>query len=567
MRARSSFINVPCIEPLHCHLVSRSKSGGKLSVDHQNVASSNAARNEWQILRTTGSSFVFQAVGTNKFLCLEDDEILAKAVHSFESSPQGENMFPPSFLWKIQAHSSIANAFFLVSEEGKPVACNANGVQVWEKISDSSSLAWSFEFLSGELVHIICPVFQKLVQCHGVLPGPRLNTKFGGWETWRLIEAGNNTIYITSWTHGHVLGANPNGDLELQNKRSPRDEWDRWIVSRGANGEGVYLRSMKAKRYLATDGTILDTCRERVAMHYTTVWHLEPPNRNVYHLRSRKYGYLSSNSCADEQPSLSQDCNSKREHFQFERRDGGDQSDSFAIKSMATGKYVALDTTILEPYFSETSYWWHVEEYDSLSRGLVFITSTGSHPFVLNCGEEGKLAVSTEIAFHEENAWRLEPHLPDSLTKAQCLGVGAVITGGVAAMVAAPFAFTAMVASIGLSSRGVVSNNETASEITLSERSGSTVAFTTGNSNEVLQTIGVARLGSTACKGGSLMNGGAVSGSGVSGTTATALLRSAENPSRSADDHGDFSDSSLFGSADRPFSDWRYWEDVAKASQ
>lgn len=567
MRARSSFINVPCIEPLHCHLLSRSKNGGKLSVDNQNVASSNASRNEWQILRTTGSSFLFQAVGSNQFLCLEDDEILVRSVHSLES-PHGENMFPPSFLWKIQAHVSIANAFFLVSDEGKPVACNANGVQVWEKISDSSSLAWSFEFLSGELVHIICPVFQKLVQCHGVLPGPRLNTKFGGWETWRLIEAGNNSVYITSWTHGHVLGANPNGDLELH-KRPSRDEWDRWIVSRGANGEGVYLRSVTAKRYLATDGTILDTCRERVAMHYTTIWHLEPPNRNIYHLRSRKYGYLSANRYDDERPTLSKDCNSKQGHFQFERRDGGDQNDSFAIKNMATGKYVALGTSTNELFFSETRYWWHVEEYDSLSRGLVFITSTGSHPLVLHCGEEGKLAVSTEIAFHEENAWRLEPHLPDSLTKAQCLGVGAVITGGVAAMVAAPFAFTAMVASIGLSTRGVASNHDKTviGGIALSETCGGTVAFTTSGSNDVLQTIGAARLGSTSSKGVPLMNSGSVSGSGVSGTTATALLRSAENSSRNADDSGDYADSSLFGSADRPFSDWKYWEDVAKASQ
>lgn len=560
MRARSSFINVPCIEPLHCHLVSRSKSGGKLSVNNQNVASSNAPRNEWQILRTAGSNFVFQAVGINKYLCVEDDEILVKNVHS---QPHGEDKFPPSFLWKIQAHSSIESAFFLVSEEGKPVACNANGVQVWEKISDSSSLAWSFEFLSGELLHIICPVFQKLVQCHGVLPGPRLNTNFGGWETWRLIEAGNNSVYITSWTHGHVLGANVNGDLDLTNRTRPRDEWDRWIVSRGADGEGVYLRSMKAKRYLATDGTILDTCRERIAMHYTTVWHLEPPNRNVYHLRSRKYGYLSTTY--DDQPSLSNDCNSKREHFQFERRDGGDQSDSFAIKSMATGKYVALNVSTKELYFSEVVYTWHMQEYDSLSRGLVFITSTDSNPLVLNCSEEGQLGVSTEIAFREENAWRLEPHLPDSLTKAQCLGVGAVITGGVAAMVAAPFAFTAMVASIGLGSRSIASNTDVISDINLSETSLGTVAFTAGGSNEVLQTIGVARLGPTG-KGGSVMSNGTVGGSGVSGTTATALLRSAENPTRNADD-GDFADASLFGSADRPFSDWRYWEDVAKASQ
>ncbi|GAX16799.1 hypothetical protein FisN_5Hh170 [Fistulifera solaris] len=553
MRARSSFINVPCIEPLHCHLISRSKSGGKLSVDHQNVASSSASRNEWQILRTANSSFVFQAVGTNQFLCLEDDEILVKTVRSLET-PQGENKFPSSFLWKIQAHSSIEGAFFLVSEEGKPVACNANGVQVWEKISDSSSLAWSFDFLSGELVHIICPVFQKLIQCHGVLPGPRLNTKFGGWETWRLIEAGNNTVYITSWTHGHVLGANAQGDLEL-NKRSSRDEWDRWIVIRGTSGEGVYLRSMKAKRYLATDGTILDTCRERVAMHYTTIWHLEPPNRNVYHLRSRNHGYLSAN--LDDQLCMNRDCHSKGGHFQFERREGGNEGDCLAIKSLATGKYIALDTTTRELFCSEISYWWHVEEYDSLSRGLVFITSTGSTPLVLNCGEEGKLAVSTDIAFREENAWRLEPHLPDSLTKAQCISVGAVITGGVAAMVAAPLAFTAMVASIGLGSRSMTSNkdNTMTKEGSLAD-----------GSNEILQTIGVARLGSTG-KGQSLINNGPAGGSGVSGTTATALLRSAESSSQSTGDHGDFADASLFGSADRPFSDWRYWEDVARASQ
>lgn len=560
MRARSSFINVPCIEPLHCHLVSRSKSGGKLSVDSQNVACSNAPRNEWQILRTPGSSFVFQAIGTNHFLCLEDDEILVKAVHSLEL-PHGENSFPPSFLWKIQAHSSIESAFFLVSDEGRPVACNANGVQVWEKIADSSSLAWSFEFLSGELLHILCPVFQKLVQCHGVLPGPRLNTKFGGWETWRFIEAGNNCVYITSWTHGHVLGANQNGDLEL-NKPASRQDWDRWIVIRGADGEGVYLRSLTAKRYLATDGTILDTCRERIAMHYTTVWHLEPPNRNVYHLRLQKYGYLSANY--DDEPVLNKDCKSKRENFLLERRDGGDESDSFAIKNMATGKYLALDDSNKEVYFREQSYWWHMEEYDSLSRGLVFITCTGSTPLVLNYGDKGKLVVSGEIDFREENAWRLEPCLPGSLTKAQCLGVGAVITGGVAAMVAAPLAFTAMVASIGLGSRGMTPRDMVGG-MTLSEENSSTVAYATDGSNEVLQTIGVARLGSTG-KGGSLSNGTVV-GSVVTGTTAAALLRSAENPSHNSGEHGDFADASLFGSADRPFADWRYWEDVARASQ
>ena len=475
--------------------------------------------------------------------------------------------------WKIEPSSAEKGGIHLLSAARKQskLACNEDGgLYLSENIYEGLGETWHIEFLSGELCFMSNQNahLDVRVRCDptGILD---VSENWKGWEVFRFIEAGDGSVYISSWTHSkYFLSSNSDGRVAARKKRTAEEKW---LVKKSKDQQGVLIISQQHGKALATNGKRLITMdpfdilasgdngggegameNEKRSKHasFSGLWDLVAGNRNIFFMASNSSGKcIGSTPCKKDGPSDATITNKRKAWQQWTLSETDDGS--ITLKSTAHNLYIGVDKSN-KVTLSETAgpnEMWSVEESP---YGGIFLISD-EHRVYLSCDESGVLkAVSGKDG--EEETWKLEPSMPSSLSGPV---IGSMVGLGLATAAfacAAPFMVTGAVAALGFGEAGIVGGSTAAAMMSAEAMAASTGGVAAGGLVATCQSVGAAGLGflgtSTAIAGGAV----------VGGTLSAATVAGISNVSKKAAD-GSRKEGvdCLTPTTNRPFCAWRTW--------
>lgn len=101
-----------------------------------------------------------------------------------------------------------------VASEEPPIVLAVNEEEGQQSKEARDLAMWRMEFVTGELLFVSNVSYNRRLRCD-VFGNINLDKNWKGWEVWRFIEAGNNHLYISSWTHQtRFLACHANGTIQ-----------------------------------------------------------------------------------------------------------------------------------------------------------------------------------------------------------------------------------------------------------------------------------------------------------------------------------------------------------------
>jgi len=465
--------------------------------------------------------------------------------------------------WRVEASSAEKGGIHLLSAARKQskLACNEDGgLYLSENIYEGLGETWHIEFLSGELCYISSQNsrLDVRVRCDptGILD---VSDKWKGWEVFRFIEAGDGSVYISSWTHyKYFLSSNADGRVVTRKRRT---EEEKWLVKKSKDQAGILIISQQHGKALATNGRRLvavdpfdvlasgDNEGEDGQVAFSGLWDLVAGNKNTFFIASNSSGKcVGSTPCKKDGPSDAI-MTSKRKAWQqwtLSETDDG----SVTLQSNAHALYIGVDKSdkVTLSKTAGPNEMWSVEESP---HGGIFLISD-EHRVCLSCDKAGILkAVSGEDG--EEETWKLEPSMPSSLSGPV---IGTMVGLGLATATfacAGPFIVTGAVAALGFGEAGVVAGSTAAAMMSAEAIAGGVAA---GGVVATCQSIGAAGLGlagtSTAIAGGAI-TGGTLSAATVAGISIVNKKKKDQTADGSKKEEVDI----IAPTTNRPFCAWR----------
>ncbi|CAB9501309.1 expressed unknown protein [Seminavis robusta] len=406
--------------------------------------------------------------------------------------------------------------------------------------SHPSTTQWRLEFLTGELCYIQLAHFpepgnEKLLLCDN-FGKVKLSNVWGGWEVWRIVEAGNDRVRISS---------------------SSDDDETLWKIRKAPKHlEGVIITSVPYGRLLRSDGgsTVTTTgFMDGVA----TTWQLTAAHRQRYTIshvgydrrlslafqtkdaiRRRSSTLLSnlmqpqpaasptsSSSSLDEPQPLLKTTKHRRdcEVWLIEDMDHGfvalrhEKHRRCLQYDRAGGLGVSKEQ---DPQFWDRSCFWRIVPSPANAGAVCFVSAT--EPFLaLSCNHNGELDAVEHHGPWE--SWALEPCMPHSLQGWQ---INLMIGGAVGAALVGPVLAAGL---IGAEGAAAVAGAAAAAETT--------------------EAVGLGLAGAAAAMG----TGAAV------GLSATGLATVVTNAQRRRAEGTALIMGSEEQQLDRPFCDWKSW--------
>jgi len=569
MKTKASPIVAPCIESTRCLLTCPSRDvrltsccasakkgksdGGGVVVSTTSTAKRQSCNDEWSIVPADGGLVVLHSLKCNKYLSCGDADDDGSTTITLSDDANSDFA-----KWRVEASTENGGGgihLLSAAREQSKLACNEDGdLYLSQSIYECMGETWKIEFLSGELLYVSSVQHDVRLRCDptGILD-PSQNWK--GWEVFRFIEAGDGSVYISSWTHyNHYLSSSADGRVFATKKRGVDTKW---TVTKAENGKGVVIVSQAHGRALATNGNRLLTAdpvtlvdNNEDSEEPSGIWDLVPANRNIFYISSASSNkYIGSIPCKRSGPSDAVTTNKRRawEQWAFQEADDG----AMTLCSTAHQLYFGVDKlgkiTLSEaPGLNEL---WTIEESP---HGGVFIVSD-EHRSVLSCDTGGKLMAVTDKSDLEET-FRLEPCMPPSRSGPMIAGI---VGGGLATAAfacAAPFMVTGVVAAMGFGEAGIAAGSVAAGMMS-AEAAAAGGGVAAGGLVASLQAIGAAGLGFVGTS--TAIAGGAIVGSGVSAATVAGISNISKQK-----DKGDGSSKgvdSITPTTNRPFSAWKTW--------
>ena len=368
---------------------------------------------------------------------------------------------------------SMATNFYLsytITNHGSFVTCCAARAAIQSTQKQAPTTLWKLEYCTGELCYIhhqppksqaastfmdtvkakitnsSAPpsrrVSQKLM-CDN-LGRVRMTNKFGGWEVWRFLHAGNGQVRISSWTHqDYFLMCDIKGRVLIT-----EDRWSDatlWKVER-ASLEGLSIQSTKYKRYLTRQDGNGSLSALTMFVRSMALWQFTAAHQQNYYLSSpaqdKRLSLLKNNAIATSRHR--RDC----EIWELVALEHG----FVMLRSQKWGTFLKCDNQKLgvskDPQDEVVlqSCIWKIIPSPISSRlenrggdcgGGSCIVSAMEHGLALSCHTEtGELRLVQQNETISE-CWNLEPCMPDSLQQWQInLMVGGVIGAAVLPVVA-----------------------------------------------------------------------------------------------------------------------------------
>ena len=369
---------------------------------------------------------------------------------------------------------SMATNFYLsytITNHGSFVTCCAARAAIQSTQKQAPTTLWKLEYCTGELCYIhhqppksqMATSFmdtmkakmtnntsapptrrasQKLM-CDN-LGRVRMTNKFGGWEVWRFLHAGNGQVRISSWTHqDYFLMCDIKGRVMIT-----EDRWSDatlWKVER-ASLEGLSIQSTKYKRYLTRQDGNGSLSALTMFVRSMALWQFTAAHRQNYYLSSpaqdKRLSLLKNNSIATSRHR--RDC----EIWELVALEHG----FVMLRSQKWGTFLKCDNQKLgvskdpqEEVVLQSCIWKIIPSPISSRfehQGGAFgsgscIVSAMDHGLAVSChSETGELRLVQQNETISE-CWNLEPCMPDSLQQWQInLMVGGVIGAAVLPVVA-----------------------------------------------------------------------------------------------------------------------------------
>lgn len=576
MKTKASPLVSPCLESTRCYLTCASRDvrlscNASAKVGTQKDLSDSCINEEWSIIPMEDGLVALYSLKSKRYLSAgagdahgsRDGKCHIAAVEGCDSDQQR---------WKVEPSSAEKGGIHLLSAARKSkLACNEDGeLYLSENIYEGLGETWRIEFLSGELCYISSQNSHHdvRVRCDptGIFD---VSDNWKGWEVFRFIEAGDGSVYISSWTHSkYFLSSNSDGRVAARKKRTADEKW---LVKKSKDQPGVLIISQQHGKALATNGKGLITMDPFDILasgdggdvddggskkkSFSGLWDLVAGNRNTFFIASNSSGKcIGSSPCKKAGPSDAIMVNKRKAWQQWTLSETDDGS--ITLKSNSHNLYIGVDksnkVTLNEnPGPNEM---WSLEE--SPHGGIYLISD--EHRVCLSCSESGVLgAVSGKNG--AEETWTLVPSMPSSLSGPV---IGTMVGLGLATAAfacAAPFMVTGAVATLGFGEAGIVGGSTAAAMMSAEAMAASTGGVAAGGLVATCQSIGAAGLGfvgtSTAIAGGALV-GGTLSAATVAGISNASKKKSDQTADEKNKKEGV---DCLAPTTNRPFCAWRTW--------
>jgi hypothetical protein len=391
-------------------------------------------------------------------------------------------------------------------------------------------LNWRLDFFTGELCYLQLASTPKLLFCDN-LGRVKLSEAWGGWEVWRITEAGRDRVRISSWTHHtFFLACNPHGKVRTTSQRD-NDE-TLWRIQKAPKGlEGVLITSVPYGRLLQSNGKSITTTGyvDGVA----TTWQLTAGHCQRYTIShvgyDRRLSLLKDGQLKTTR--RRRDC----EVWELEPMDHGfvlirsNKWKRCLSHSAHDGLGISDETN---PQHWDRSCLWRIVDAPT---GTGFCIVSAMEPFLaLSCNPKGEL----ETVDHQGpwECWQLEPFMPASLQGWQ---INLMIGGAVGvALVGPALACCALGAAAAETTAVAAAGGVAVAETAAAAVAAGEVAATTS------AAVGLGLAGTAAALG----TGAAV------GLSATGLVVAISSRRPRGTDVKRSS-----GEDNRPFCDWRSW--------
>mmetsp|Transcript_14012 Transcript_14012/g.21279 ORF Transcript_14012/g.21279 Transcript_14012/m.21279 type:complete len:552 (+) Transcript_14012:79-1734(+) len=541
----------PCQEfPLRCFISSRLHDRRISCTPNGDILTSDERQDgeEWLIIGCADDTFRLQSRVHGKFLLSDVNGQICTS----DCIPNDQGQ------WKLIKKSPDIFSFLIYTTCGKnqrQLSCEGDGVNTilmqeqdqWYQYSNPSYF-WDIELLSGELCFLSSPGQDRRLSCHPWSGRLSMSSNWKGWEVWRFIEAGNDHVRISNWTHQKkFLCSDSDGTVWTSNNHL--GSWEMWKVERAPNGyNGVVLKSVSHGRFLkaAVNGSPVST--SPTFDGFSTTWHTDAGHRQSFYISSVCQGKRIGSS--ESQVYITSNRKAK-EVWEIKQQSDG----SVSLHSKAHGKNLGSGpdgSLYVTEELGEGEKW----ELTKITKEGILCVGLKSiqHDRYLCCDTDGQVStiLSDEDMSSSIVAWSLDPYLPETMSggKMRNLAIG----GSVAALsiVAAPFAVMGAVSALGFGAGGIASGSIAAGWMS-AEAIASGGMIAAGGTVATLQSIGAAGLGIAGTS--AALGAGATFGATALGISAAVPSNGPSSKDVAVDNSG-----GMKVSDKRPFCNWRNWE-------
>jgi len=341
--------------------------------------------------------------------------------------------------WFVEKNPTAYGGYLIIHEEnGEPLGEGDSSQTVLfltegkvEKRSKISKNVWTMEMLTGELCFIFSPtVKNEYIGCD-VFGKIYTTKKFGGWEVWRFVEAGEGFVKISSWTHDtKYFCSDRTGQVYTIDTKHPAlpGGKEKWKVLKGPSDfHGVTIQAPSTGRYLQLKEGKLQTTDNLEGL--SCVWHLSSANRNRYFLHS---AYLHKRVITNKIEPRIKKVISKDLPWTVQYI----SDDTFAFYAEYHDRYLSSDdagNVSVSPHLQDYEKW-RIQESDD---GSFYIISK-KHDRFLKCDKNGEIHAVTKL--NDLNTpsckWYLETDMPSALSGKKILSRSIAGVAGVAAGIA-----------------------------------------------------------------------------------------------------------------------------------
>jgi len=486
MRNDASF---PCLEqPLRC-FISSVNHNKRISCDPEGNISSSSNRKKWEEFY-----IMEEPNGIVKIRSVLNCKLITSSLNGHikgVAEPSNEHFGE----WYLQKGAKNDYYSFSSIQNTKYLACSNNfEISTIEEYDEENS-SWDIEVLTGELCFISLSIEDKHLTC-GPAGKIGMSKNQKGWEVWRLIEAGNGDVRISSWTHNHVLCDTANGKV-ISTEKSLSEKWK---IEPAPDGfDGVVIKSCAHGRYLRSDGEQINT--SYLYDGSLTTWHLSAGHSECYFISSldndKRIGCSKKNI-------FSTNNRKAWESWELRKLENG----LVVFRSSAHKKFLSCDgyQLVARDEINDCGMW----KLESTGKGVLIISKTNNR--ALSCDNDGNLSAAHKSDVTE--LWALEPCLPPTISKDQIIGLatgGAIAVASIAVM---PFVVVGAIGALGFGGGGIAAGSLAAG---MMSAEGTVMA---GGVVATLQSIGAVGLGLTGT--GVAMGGGAIVGASALGISVAA---------------------------------------------
>lgn len=539
----------PCMEyPQRCYFLSvpadfRQKSQALSCTRRGEITATPTPKRweEWHLSPGEAGTFRIVHAADHAVLVCNSDGTL-RAVPN--KAQQGENA--DGAYWSLEDQDDLlddGNVRIRSFHGNCYLASNFGGIRT-QSDPTCPTTQWKLEYLTGELVYIQQSNAKNLILCDN-LGNLKTSTQFGGWEIWRFLEAGNNQVRITSWTHQHkLLSCDAFGNVvTTEDRLSPATLWTVRRAPKGSIVDGVIIQSSANGRLLRSDGKTISSAG--FIDGSTTTWQLTSAHRDRYYLSSSGYDLrisLQKDTCLKTSEHR-RDC----EVWLLEKLDNGfvqlrsekfgrllrydgqglsvtvkelpcasaGMSDSWRVHPSVSGEGLSV---IAKEFKDNLTTKWRIIESPT-GRGVCIVSAMEPY-LALSCNSKGEMEAVDHQGPYE--SWNLEPCMPGSLQGWQ---INLMIGGAVGAALLGP---AVAVGVLGFGAEGMAA-------------AGATLMV--AEAGEAAAAAGLGLAGAAAAMG----TGAAV------GLSATGIVVASSKRERGEGTDLRHSDQ------DRPFCEWKNW--------